>query len=136
MIYLVPFAVTFLLMACMTLALMTDPEVRTSIRARKPAEERGFALLRSWLTPEQAKQWDSRRQFDVIGGDTGKRYRLTCGAVMNIHELSSAGHIVAGWCFAPEGNFVTGDVLLAQKIALETMESRARALANSQPYWR
>jgi hypothetical protein len=88
------------------------------------------------LTPEQAEQWDSRREFDVIGSDTGKRYRLRCGTVMNIHEFNSAGRIVAQWCFAPGGNLVTGDVLLAQKIALETMESRALALANTQPYWR
>jgi hypothetical protein len=87
------------------------------------------------LTPERKKQWDSRREFDVIGVDTRKRYRLTCGAVMNIHEFNSANRIVAQWCFAPAGNLVTGDVLLAQKIALETMESRALALANTQPYW-
>jgi hypothetical protein len=32
----------------------------------------------------------------------------------------------------PEGGVVTGDVLLAQKIALETMETEVLALANTQ----
>jgi hypothetical protein len=34
--------------------------------------------------------------------------------------------------FAPDGYLATGDVLLAQKISLETMEREALALANSQ----
>jgi hypothetical protein len=131
MIYLVCFVLTILLVGCMTLALVTAPSVRSHIRARKSAEQRGFALLRSWLTPEQAKQWNSRREFDVIGGDTRKRYRLTRGAVMNIHAFNSANRIVAQWCSAPAGNLATGDVLLAQKIALETLESRALAFANT-----
>jgi hypothetical protein len=33
---------------------------------------------------------------------------------------------------APEGGLAIGDVLLAQKIALETMERKALAVANSQ----
>jgi hypothetical protein len=35
-----------------------------------------------------------------------------------------------GWCFVPKGSLVTGDVMLAQKIALETFECRALAVAN------
>jgi hypothetical protein len=92
-----------------------------------------MARLRSWLTPEQDKQWAARGEFEVIGSDTGTRYRITHRAVMNIHQLDPAGHSVAAWCFAPEESLVIGDVLLAQKIALETMEREALALANSQP---
>jgi hypothetical protein len=68
----------------------------------------------------------------VIGCDTGARYRITYRAIMNVHQLDPAGHAVAQWCFAPEGGLAIGDVLLAQKIALETMEREALALANSQ----
>ena len=39
---------------------------------------------------------------------------------------------MAKWCFVPEGTLVTGDILLAQKIALETMESQVLKLANTQ----
>jgi hypothetical protein len=38
------------------------------------------------------------------------------------------------WCFAPEGKLAVGDVLLAQKIALETMERETLAIANSQTF--
>jgi hypothetical protein len=41
---------------------------------------------------------------------------------MNVHELDRMGNIVARWCFAPKGDLPMGDVILAQKIALETME--------------
>jgi hypothetical protein len=34
-----------------------------------------------------------------------------------------------GWCFVPAGNLVPGDIMLAQKIALETNESGALSVA-------
>jgi hypothetical protein len=92
------------------------------------------ALLRSWLTPEQEKQWQARGNFEVIGCDTGRRYRITYRAVMNVHELDPDGHPVQQWCFAPEGRLAVGDILLAQKISLETMETKALAIANSQTF--
>ena len=132
MIHFAYLAVPFVLVVTMTLALVTDPDLRWRMRARRPAERRGVALLRSWLTPEQAEQWDSRGSFDVIGCDTGRRFRITRGTAMNIHELDADGGTAAQWCFAPEGKLATGDVLLTQKIALETMEQQALALANTQ----
>jgi hypothetical protein len=101
-------------------------------RPRTEADVRALALLRSWLTPEQDKQWAAHGEFEVIGCDTGARYRITYRAIMNVHQLDPAGHAVAQWCFAPEGGLAIGDVLLAQKIALETMEREALGLANSQ----
>jgi hypothetical protein len=55
---------------------------------------------------------------------------------MNVHELDSAGRMVAQWCFAPQGQLVVGDVSLAQKVALETMEREALAAANRQVHLR
>jgi hypothetical protein len=49
---------------------------------------------------------------------------------MNVHELDRAGNVVAHWCFAPKGDLATGDVLLAQKIALETVEREILKIAN------
>jgi hypothetical protein len=132
MIHFAYLAVPFVLVVTMTLALVTDPDLRWRMRARRPAERRGVALLRSWLTSEQAEQWDTRGSFDVIGCDTGRRFRITRGTAMNIHELDADGGIAAQWCFAPEGKLATGDVLLTQKIALETMEQQVLALANTQ----
>jgi hypothetical protein len=121
--------------------LLADHRVNRHSRTRKQAEERGIALLRSWLTPEQDRQWAAHRYFEVVGCDSGTRYRITRGAVMNIHQLNPKGRKVAQWCFAPEGKLVIGDILLAQKIALETMESKALTIANrtdhcQQQLWR
>jgi hypothetical protein len=94
------------------------------------AEQKALALFRPWLSPEQAQQYNSLKHFEVIGSDTGTRYRIRHGKMMNIDELDSAGNKVCGWCFLPEGNLAAGDVMLAQKIALETFESEALAIAN------
>jgi hypothetical protein len=68
------------------------------------AEEKGLALLRFWLSPEQAEQYSSYRYFEVIGSDTGSRYRIRHGRMMNIDQLDSAGNKVCAWCFLPVGN--------------------------------
>jgi hypothetical protein len=91
------------------------------VGSQRAAEAKGDALLRSWLSDEQACQWDLYRHFETIGSDTRKRYRLRRGREMNIDELDFDGKVLAHWCFAPFGNLVTGDILLAQKIALETI---------------
>jgi hypothetical protein len=99
---------------------------------RRRAEAKGLSLLRSWLTPEQDEQWSRDSEFEVVGCDTGARYRITSGTTINVIELDEDGRSVKRWCFTPVGPMVQGDVLLAQKIALETMENYARSLANSQ----
>jgi hypothetical protein len=114
-------------------ALLHECQTRWYPSRLSVAEKRAMVLLRSWLTPDQDKQWAAHRQFEVIGCDTGTRYRITYAAVMNIHQLDPAGRTVAQWCFAPVGDLAPGDILLAQKIALETMERKA-ALANRQPF--
>jgi hypothetical protein len=93
-------------------------------------EEKSIALLRSWLTPEQLKQWTRSREFEITGCDTGNRYRIMDTTSLNVLQLGPSGDAVAKWCFTPKGNLVMGDVLLAQKIALETMEREALAVAN------
>jgi hypothetical protein len=100
-------------------------------------EQKGLALLHSRLTVEQAEQYDSYHHFEVTGSDTGTRYRIRHGRMMNIDELDSVGRKTCEWCFLPEGNLVAGDCMLAQKIALETFESEALAIANrsSQTTW-
>jgi hypothetical protein len=113
------------------LAVTADPRIKACMQSRKNAEERADELLRSWLTWEQLRQWRSRRQFEVIGCDTGSRYRLTQSAVMNVHQLDESGRCTTRWCFMPKGDLARGDVLLAQKIALETMERKALTVANA-----
>jgi len=50
---------------------------------------------------------------------------------MNVEEIAANGRIARRWCFAPEGAPAAGDVMLAQKIALETFELNALAIANN-----
>ena len=98
--------------------------------------ERGIKLLREWLSPEQLAQFDQHRYFDVIGCHSGKRYRIRHGTERNIWELDQYGHPGAGWCFVPKEPLVPGDVMLAQKIGLETDEWGALAVAKSfTPNW-
>jgi hypothetical protein len=94
------------------------------------AEARGRRLLRRWLSQEQRAQFDAEGFFDVVGCNTGKRYRIHYGQSANIREIDEAGNPKMGWCFVPKGYLVPGDVMLAQKIALETDELAALAVAN------
>ena len=99
-------------------------------------EARGVSLLREWLSPEQRAQFDAKRYFDVIGCDSGKRYRIHYGDITNVHEIGDDDLPSVGWCFMPVGSLVAGDVMLAQKIALETYEYSALAVANRFPIQR
>jgi hypothetical protein len=94
------------------------------------ADQKARALLRRWLSPAQLEQYEKMGHFEVVGSDSGKRYRINRYAQMNIEELDERGVRVAVWCFLPEGNLPVGDTLLAQKIALETNERAALAIAN------
>jgi hypothetical protein len=98
---------------------------------RTQPEARGLRLLREWLSPEQLAQFEEKGYFDVIGCHSGRRYRIRNGSSMNIHEIDHTGQVLGGWCFVPNNYLVTGDVMLAQKIALETDERGALAVAKS-----
>jgi hypothetical protein len=107
---------------------------RERYRARYATrEERGVNLLREWLSPEQRAQFDAKKYFDVIGCDSGKRYRIYYGETTNVHEIGDDDLPSVGWCFMPVGSLVAADVMLAQKIALETYEYGALAVANRCP---
>jgi hypothetical protein len=100
------------------------------------SEARGLRLLREWLSPEQLAQYDAHRYFDVTGCHSGKRYRIRHGTATNIFELDQDGRPKVGWCFVPRDTLVAGDVMLAQKIALETDERTALAVARRfAPRW-
>ena len=93
-------------------------------------DARGLQLMRDWLSPDQRAQFDDSGTFEVVGCDSGKRYRICHGTQQNVFELDDAGRLKVGLCFIPYGELVAGDVMLAQKIALETDESSALAVAN------
>jgi hypothetical protein len=103
-----------------------------AILATEP-ERRSLRLMQRWLSADQKEQFDAYGYFDVLGSHSCRRYRIRIGTSTNILELDGYGHSVAGWCFTPAGNLPTGDVMLAQKIALENDEQSALAVARSFP---
>jgi hypothetical protein len=81
----------------LSVALMAGAVVMIAIMAgdagdSSQADKKALALLRPWLSPGQAQQYDSRKHFEVIGSDTGTRYRIRHGYMMNIDQLDSAGN--------------------------------------------
>jgi hypothetical protein len=93
------------------------------------ANQRATALLLENLSDEQRLQYTNHRHFDVIGGESGKRYRIWHRPSMNVEELDAFDQPKCIWCFRPVG-LVICDVLLAQKVALELFETDAIRIAN------
>lgn len=118
---------------------VTSPPVEASSRIKalrklyrqNTSEARGLRLMWDWLSPDQREQFDGSGYFEVVGCDSGKRYRIYYGIVPpNVYEIDGAGRPRMGLCFMPLGRLVRGDVILAQKIALETDEHSALKVAN------
>ena len=116
-----------------TLAILTCALVLGHVREvsqRRTAEEKALTLLKQWLSPAELAQYEKYSYFEVTGGDSGKRYRIRPTHQMNVDELNERGVRTVSYCFGPEGELPIGDVMLAQKIALENDEQAALALAN------
>ncbi|WP_164936820.1 hypothetical protein [Bradyrhizobium vignae] len=97
--------------------------------AERTPEGRSLLLLRRWLSPAQQEQLATKGYFEVVGSESGKRYRIYAGTSVNVCEIDERGRVQDGLCFMPIGALPIGDVMLAQKIALETCETNARAVA-------
>ena len=89
-------------------------------------------LLTDNLSPAQRDQLEVFNYFDVVGGDTGTRYRIRFGNLMNVEGLNTRGKRMRLLCFVPEGRLPVGDTMLAQKIALELFETEAVQTANAR----
>jgi hypothetical protein len=100
---------------------------------RESPQQRGMRLLTANLTAAQRRQHDQFRYFDVIGGSSGRRYRIRQGDAMNVDVLDEYGRRIHRLCFFPRGRLATGDVMLAQKLALEAFETDAVAIAHKLP---
>ena len=103
-----------------------------SVRTEK--ERRGLQLMQDWLSPTQRQQFEEFGYFDVVGCTTGRLYRIYQTSMPpNVYEMNDIGRRKRSVCFAPIGQLVKGDIMLAQKIALETDEQSALAVANIIP---
>lgn len=118
---------------------MFSPEFENLIRlsgeiwASLRCDELSRALLVDWLSPEQLDQYtySGGNSFEVTGSG-GHRYRITDNRVYGVFRLDAEGREEEKICFLPATpvNPAIGDIMLAQKIALETDEEKALAVAN------
>ena len=113
--------------------ILAEARRRYRDRRRGQAAEKAQALLMEWLSPAQLAQYESDGYFEVTGSHSGKRYRIRRREHMNVDELDERGARVAIWCFKPEGYLPVGDIMLAQKVMLETDEQAALVIANQHP---
>lgn len=97
--------------------------------AEATPEGRSLRLLLEWLSPCQREQFARKGYFEVIGSDSQKRYRIHAGISVNVCEMDERGRLRDGLCFMPVGALPIGDVMLAQKIGLETCEAEVLAVA-------
>jgi hypothetical protein len=97
--------------------------------AERTPEGRSLRLLRDGLSPVQRAQFAKKGHFEVVGGETGNQYRIYPGTMSNVCEIDGKGRPTTGLCFHPVGELPIGDVMLSQKIALESCESSALAVA-------
>ena len=108
------------------------PLLRPSVYGPFSSEpsNKALALLKRWLSPEQRRELEKRGSFDVVGSHTGRRYRIYPGKLNNVRILQD-NFEVAALCFAPAdaGFLPEADIMLAQKIALETNEKAALKVA-------
>jgi hypothetical protein len=95
--------------------------------------------LKRNLSLSQLAQYEEHYFFDVIGGDSGSRYRIHHGRQMNVEQLAANSRRTRVLCFTPEDRLSAlgyvsrlpiGDILLAQKLALELFERDALTVAN------
>jgi hypothetical protein len=112
------------------------PEQREARRERKrqkvDAERRARRLLFAHLDKLQRHVYKSLGYFFVVGGDTGRKYRLRYGTIRNIDVMCADGRTVDRvLCCHPADDVPNEDSLLAQKVMLERCEREFVAMANS-----
>ena len=94
------------------------------------SEAKARVLLERALTPEQRRDLFTKRCFYV----KGKRftYRIREGHSGNVDALDSKGRVISRFCAHPLGRVPVYDVMLAQKLWIETDESMF--LKKAAPY--
>ena len=94
------------------------------------AQAKARALLERALTPQQRRDMFAERCFYVKGRSF--TYRIREGHSGNVDQLDSAGLVISRFCARPLGRLPVYDVMLAQKLWIETDESMF--LKKAAPY--
>lgn len=107
------------------------------IGVRKRAERRAEGLLRSWLTEKQTADLEKNGWFDVrvpSSDGSSRTYRIRRGVAGNVSLLGPDGRAVKSFCAHPDG-VPSPDVMLSQKLMLETNEDMFLRIANVRELW-
>lgn len=125
----------YVLMIILIVAALIDVVelIRNKGEANRPSR-RARALLREHLSPVQRATYQAAGWFDVYPEGSPNRYRITNRDTYNIWVFANHGYPEARLCFYPEGRLPVGDVLVSQKLALETREDEVLNLANWDYY--
>jgi hypothetical protein len=98
---------------------------------RFQAVERAKALLIDNLDNEQRAQFTKDRHFIVHSRDRQRRYRVEQGFAGNVKLLRQDGKAIASFCIHPDDRRIPAeDVMLSQKLLLETAEEEFLRIAN------
>jgi hypothetical protein len=90
---------------------------------------RGMDMLVAHLSPTRWAQYDRINYFDVVGGNTGRRYRIRHGQVLRRGARRHRPLHVSIVLHVRRATSI-GDVMLAQKLALESFEAEAIKVAH------
>lgn len=108
--------------------------VDSALWADQRAYRRARRLLRRSLTPAQRLEFDRRRSF-TLQAPSGTTYRIGYAASLNIEVLCPAGKVRYRLCAVPEGLLPIPDIMLAQKLMLETQEADFLRIAARYEVW-
>lgn len=102
-------------------------------KERDEAAARAKKLLEENLDVEQLKEFSAKGVFHLIthrpDGEK-RRYRIERGISRNVRLLDERGNVLRTYCAHPDG-VPTEDVMLAQKLLLETDEDAFLKVANA-----
>ena len=97
-------------------------------RHARRAQRRALTLLMRLLSQAQRDEFRAYRQFHVIGGGTGTRYRIRAAALVNIDVIGPDGTVTHRLCAHPAGDVPLYDVMAAQMLHLQDPASEQRFL--------
>lgn len=102
---------------------------------REKALTTARATLMEHLSPVQLREFEKNTCFHVTGNETGKTYRINRASSSNVYELVAGpgSQVRKRWCFVDSGHQIpVYDLMLMQKLCLETDESASMAVAIDQ----
>ena len=108
---------------------LDSPFIPNPNQITKDAEKVALELLCDNLNDVQRESFKTHGFFDVIGGTTGRSYRIVSDRQMNVYYLDERG-VPHGRCFVPKQNLPLGDILLSQMLSLQLDEEAAIAVSN------